>query len=108
MVCLDNSVAIRLQHLPSDVFSPGIPNGAGDASISAFTLLNMTFERACTRKKKKKKKNERKKKESLSVRAHTQACAHTLHRGCVRARMQSPRAVVSLMFVLFTLLSQCM
>lgn len=32
----------------------------------------------------------------------------TLHRGCVRSRMQSLRADVSLMFVLFTLLSQCM
>lgn len=105
-MCLDNSVAIRLQqHLPSDVFSPGIPNGARDASISAFTLLNMTFERACTRRKKRAKK---------PVRAHTHMLTHTLmrehllHRGCVRARMQSPRAVVSLMFVLFTLLSQCM
>lgn len=52
LVWLDNSVAIRLQHLPSDVFSPGILNGARDARISAFTLLNMTFDRACTRKKK--------------------------------------------------------
>lgn len=72
LVCMDNSVAIRLQHLPSGVFSPGIPNGAGDASISAFTLLNMTFERACTRKKKKEK--------NLCVHARTQT--HTSQRLC--------------------------
>lgn len=104
-MCLDNSVTIRLQHLPSDVFSPGIPNGAGDASISAFTLLNMTFERACTRKKKNRKG---KKTIRLCTHIHSHTYRHTLHRGCVRARMQSLRAVVSLMFVLFTLLSQCM
>lgn len=103
-VCLDNSVAIRLQHLPSGVFSPGIPNGAGDASISAPTLLNVTFECACTRKNKKQKK----KKEEKTACACTYTNTLTLHRGCVRARMQSLRAVVSLMFVLFTLLSQCM
>lgn len=72
-MCLDNSVvAIRLQHLPSGVFSPGIPNGTGDASISAFTLLNMTFERACTHKKKKNR----------CVHAHTQAHSHTSQRLC--------------------------
>lgn len=47
--------AIRLQQPPSGVFSPGIPSGAGDASICAFTQLNMTFERACTSTKEKKK-----------------------------------------------------
>ncbi len=98
-MCLDNSVAIKLQHLPSGVFSLGILNGAGDASISAFTLLNMTFERARTHKKKNKK---------TCVCTHIHKHTRTLHRGCVRARMQSLRAVVSLMFVLFTLLSQCM
>lgn len=80
-MCLDNSVAIRLQHLPSDVFSPGIPNGAGDASISAFTLLNMTFERACTRKKKKKKRMKEKRKSKRAC-THTSMHAHTSQRLC--------------------------
>lgn len=68
-MCLDNSVAIRLQHLPSGVFSPGIPNGTGDASVSSFTPLNMTFERACTRTKSKK---------ANSVCAHTHTHTNTL------------------------------
>lgn len=73
-MCLDNSVAIRLQHLPSGVFSPGIPNGAGDTSVSASTLLNMTFERACTRQKKRRKKQ--------CVHARTQTHSHTSQRLC--------------------------
>lgn len=71
-MCMDNSIAIRLQHLPSGVFSPGFPNGAGDASISAFTMLNMTFVRACTRKKKNEK--------NMCVHAHT--LTHTSQRLC--------------------------
>lgn len=69
----ENSVAIRLQHLPSGVFSTGIPSRAWDASICAFTQLNMTFERACTRKKKKKRK---------PLCAHTQTHSHTSQRLC--------------------------
>ncbi len=67
---LDDLVAIKLQHLPSSgVFSPGIPSGARDASVSAFTLPNMTFERACTHKKEKRE-------EQACARTHTSTLTH--------------------------------